>query len=54
MGFGCYWVDWADIGKQVGQLMHASGPKSTRCRQVARLDPKVESVFLVDAAGPTR
>jgi hypothetical protein len=50
MGFGCY---WADIGKQVGRLMHASRLKSTSRRQVAWLAPKVESVSPVSAAGPT-
>jgi hypothetical protein len=50
MGFGCY---WADTGKQVGWLIHASWPKSTSHRQVTWRAPKVESVFLVGAAGPT-
>jgi hypothetical protein len=57
MGFGCYWADWADIGKQVGQLMHASRPKSTSRRQVARLarvgfpSPKEQGYTLFSCRG---
>jgi hypothetical protein len=39
MGFWCCWADWADMGKQVGRLMHACQPQINPSLQVVSKSP---------------